>query len=152
MADQDVAAAVRALGAALARASARTKRHVQVILEELARNPASAAELAEEIQSLLQSPVGVGVPPAPMRAEGNSGDGAGLGSLEVALLAARQIEQEGLRPTQVNQSKAAEMLGVSSHTVRKLMHAGVIRLNPCGLIPIEEVDRARIALKARAIR
>lgn len=47
------------------------------------------------------------------------------------------------RPTQVNIKQAAEMLGLSVPTVRKLMRAGEMSLNRCGLIPIEQVDRVR---------
>ena len=47
------------------------------------------------------------------------------------------------RPTQVNQTQAAEMLGLSRITVGKLLRSGVLRLNACGLIPIEQVDAAR---------
>jgi excisionase family DNA binding protein len=37
--------------------------------------------------------------------------------------------------------QAAEMLGVSQPTVRKIMHSGRLRFNKCGLIPIEQVDK-----------
>jgi hypothetical protein len=37
---------------------------------------------------------------------------------------------------------AAQMLSVSEPTVRKLIRAGKIRLNQCGLVPITEIDRA----------
>lgn len=47
------------------------------------------------------------------------------------------------RPTQVNIKQAAEMLGLSVPTVRKLMKSGEMSLNRCGLIPIEQVDRVR---------
>jgi predicted transcriptional regulator len=46
------------------------------------------------------------------------------------------------RPLHVNQRQAAEMLGVSQPTVGKFIKAGVLKLNRCGLIPIEEIDRA----------
>ena len=52
------------------------------------------------------------------------------------------------RPTQVNIKQAAEMLGLSVPTVRKLMRAGEMSLNRCGLIPIEQVDRVRAARSA----
>ncbi|WP_454056076.1 DNA-binding protein [Cupriavidus sp. Marseille-Q8015] len=47
------------------------------------------------------------------------------------------------RPTQVTMKQAAEMLGLSVPTVRKLMKAGAMSLNRCGQIPIEQVDRVR---------
>ncbi len=46
------------------------------------------------------------------------------------------------RPSQVNISQAAEMLGLSRPTVRKLISHGNIRTNACGLIPVSEIDRA----------
>ena len=46
------------------------------------------------------------------------------------------------RPLHVNQKQAAEMLGVSHVTVSKLVKAGTLKLNACGLIPIEMVDLA----------
>lgn len=51
------------------------------------------------------------------------------------------------RPPHVTQAQAAEMMGLSAPTVRKLVRAGLLRLNSCGLIPISEVDRA-IAARA----
>ena len=53
MADPDVTAAIRVLGDALARADARTRRHVQLILEDLVQAPDRAAALAAEGQSVL---------------------------------------------------------------------------------------------------
>jgi predicted DNA-binding protein (UPF0251 family) len=49
------------------------------------------------------------------------------------------------RPTQVTQTQAAEMLGISRDTVRRLVRSGVLRLNHCGMIPVELVDAARKA-------
>lgn len=46
------------------------------------------------------------------------------------------------RPSQVNQAQAAEMLHVSRATVSRLVKAGVLRLNACGMIPISEIDSA----------
>jgi hypothetical protein len=47
------------------------------------------------------------------------------------------------RPTQVTQTQAAEMLGVHPKTVRNYIVAGNLKLNGCGQIPIEAVDRLR---------
>ena len=44
------------------------------------------------------------------------------------------------RPLHVNQKQAAEMLGISHVTVAKLVKAGTLKLNACGLIPIDMVD------------
>ena len=49
------------------------------------------------------------------------------------------------RPTHVTQVQAAEMLHMSRDTVRKLIRHGVLKLNACGLIPIEQIDAARRA-------
>ena len=49
------------------------------------------------------------------------------------------------RPIQVNMKQAAEMLGLSQPTVRKLMQFGKLRFNACGLIPIEQVDKLLVA-------
>lgn len=46
------------------------------------------------------------------------------------------------RPTQINQKQAAEMLGVSPRTVHNLLRSGVLKLNKCGMIPIEQIDAA----------
>ena len=147
MADPDVTVAIRVLGGALARADARTRRHVQLILEDLVQAPDRAAALAAEAQSVLHGapqapqPTTPSVPTASLQPE----DEAHM--LDIARLAIQRVEQMELRPPQVNQTKAAEMLGVSTATVRNLLHTGVIGLNRCGLIPIEEIDRARVALK-----
>jgi len=44
------------------------------------------------------------------------------------------------RPTQVNLTQAGQMLNVSRTTVSRMVHSGRIRLNKCGLIPIEQID------------
>ena len=44
------------------------------------------------------------------------------------------------RPAQVNQKQAAEMLGVSARTVHNMLKAGTLKLNKCGMIPIELID------------
>lgn len=47
------------------------------------------------------------------------------------------------RPTQVNQTQAAEILGVSTRTVRNYIRAGRLKLNRCGMLPIEAIDAMR---------
>ena len=68
--------------------------------------------------------------------------------LQMAAKAVQMYAESHPRPTQVNQVQAAEMLGLSHPTVRKLVRSGVLPLNACGLIPIEIVDSARAARKA----
>lgn len=67
----------------------------------------------------------------------------------VADLAARKAVQlyaeTHPRPTQVSQGQAAEMLGVHPKTVRNYIAAGKLKLNGCGQIPIEAVDKIRAA-------
>lgn len=46
------------------------------------------------------------------------------------------------RPCQVNQKQAAEMLGVSPRTIYNMIRAGTLKLNKCGMIPIEMIDAA----------
>lgn len=64
---------------------------------------------------------------------------------EIAAAAVRRYAETHPRPTQVTQKQAAEMLGLSCPTVNKMVGRGDIRLNKCGLIPIEEIDRIRAA-------
>lgn len=45
------------------------------------------------------------------------------------------------RPTQVNITQAAEMLGKSAPTVRKYIKDGIIKLNSANMIPITEIDK-----------
>lgn len=46
----------------------------------------------------------------------------------------------GMRPVHVNQTQAAEMLKLSKSTICRMIKAGNIRLNKCGLIPIEQLE------------
>jgi predicted DNA-binding protein (UPF0251 family) len=66
-----------------------------------------------------------------------------MSEIEIAVEAVRIYEARHPRPTQVNQKQAAEMLGVSARTVHTLIKNGVLKLNRCGLIPVEMVDAAR---------
>jgi excisionase family DNA binding protein len=62
--------------------------------------------------------------------------------LDVAVKAVQVFAEMHPRPSQVTQQQAAEMLGISRHTVARMLKAGTLKLNKCGLIPITEVDRA----------
>ncbi|HKT63470.1 MAG TPA: DNA-binding protein [Burkholderia sp.] len=64
---------------------------------------------------------------------------------QIVRLAVRQYVETHPRPTHVTQMQAAEMLGISRWTVSKMVKAGDLKLNRCGLIPIEEIDKAREA-------
>ena len=67
--------------------------------------------------------------------------------IEVAAKAVQIYAESHPRPLHVNQVQAAQMLNKSHVTVRKMIRAGVIRLNDCGDIPISEIDRV-LAAKA----
>jgi hypothetical protein len=66
-----------------------------------------------------------------------------MSELETAVRAVEIYAARNPRPTQVNQKQAAEMLGVSARTVHNMLKAGTLRLNKCGMIPIELIDKAR---------
>lgn len=68
-----------------------------------------------------------------------------MDSLDVAVQAIKIYAEMHPRPTHVTQVQAAEMLHMSRDTVRKLIRHGVLKLNACGLIPIEQIDAARRA-------
>lgn len=64
--------------------------------------------------------------------------------------AAREAVQEAMRklpsrdkprPPHVNQAQAADMLDMSTTTLRKLIKAGELSLNRCGMIPIDQIDQ-----------
>ena len=71
-----------------------------------------------------------------------------MSEIEIALTAIKLYAEMHPRPTQVSQTQAAQMLGLSRITVGKLLRSGALSLNACGLIPIELVDSARAARKA----
>lgn len=63
-----------------------------------------------------------------------------MSEIEMAVRAVELYAARHPRPVQVTITQAAEMLGLSRHTVSKMVRAGQIKLNRCGLIPIEQVD------------
>lgn len=62
-------------------------------------------------------------------------------AFQIAAAAVRHYAETHPRPSQVTMSQAADMLGLSRQTVGRMVRAGTIRLNKCGLIPVNEVDR-----------
>lgn len=64
-----------------------------------------------------------------------------MSELETAIKAVRHYAETHPRPVQVTQTQAADMLGISSKTVSRMIKSGQIILNGCGLIPISEIDR-----------
>lgn len=69
--------------------------------------------------------------------------------IAAAVAAVRLYAETHPRPTHVTQAQAADMLGVSRHTISRMIAAGSLRLNRFGLLPIEEVDAARSPQKLR---
>lgn len=68
--------------------------------------------------------------------------GCEMNEIEMLERAFEFYEARRPRPTQVTIGQAAEMLGLSRWTVSKMLRAGQFKLNKCGLIPIEQVDKA----------
>jgi hypothetical protein len=60
--------------------------------------------------------------------------------LRIAFLAVRLYAETHPRPSQVTQTQAAEILGVSTRTVRRYIRTGHLKLNGCGYLPIEAID------------
>lgn len=71
-----------------------------------------------------------------------------MSDVEIALKAIQLYAEMHPRPTQVNQSQAADMLRLSRPTVRAMLTRGSLSLNECGMIPIELIDRVRAERKA----
>ena len=65
--------------------------------------------------------------------------------IETAVKAVQIYAETHPRPPHVTQSQAAQMLGKCNLTVRRMIRAGVIKLNSCGDIPITEIDRVLAA-------
>lgn len=63
--------------------------------------------------------------------------------ISVATAAVQRYAEMHPRPTQVTQTQAAEILGVSPRTVRRYIRSGILKLNRCGQLPIEAVDEIR---------
>lgn len=61
--------------------------------------------------------------------------------LEIAVKAVRLYAESHPRPSQVTQTQAAEMLGLSRPTVSRLVKSGQLKLNRCGMIPMSEIDK-----------
>lgn len=64
-----------------------------------------------------------------------------MSEIEIALKAVQLYAEMHPRPAHVTQVQAAEMVGLSRETVRKLVRQGRIKLNDAGMIPISEIDR-----------
>ena len=62
--------------------------------------------------------------------------------LTIALKAVQTYAELHPRPSHVTQKQAAELLGLSVPTVRKMVACGTLKLNKCGLVPIYQIDLA----------
>lgn len=63
-------------------------------------------------------------------------------TITAAFEAVRLYAETHPRPIQVTIEQAQPMIGRSHTTIRKMIRAGIIKLNACGMIPISEIDRA----------
>lgn len=61
--------------------------------------------------------------------------------IDTAIKAVQIYAEMHPRPSHVNQIQAAEMIGLSRETIRKMIRQGRIATNEAGMIPIVEVDR-----------
>lgn len=61
--------------------------------------------------------------------------------LDIAVKAVQLYANMHPRPSQVNMTQAAQMLNISTPTMRKLLRNGTINMNKAGMISITEVDR-----------
>lgn len=68
--------------------------------------------------------------------------------IQIAAKAVQLYAETHPRPAQITQTQAAEMLGISRPTLSRMVKAGTIKLNACGLIPITEIDRVLAADRA----
>ena len=73
----------------------------------------------------------------------NWGNQMQMNELDIAVRAVKLFAETHPRPTHVTMTQAGEMLGLSRQTVSRLVHTGKIKLNGCGLIPIEQIDMIR---------
>ena len=64
-----------------------------------------------------------------------------MSEIEIALKAVQLYAEMHPRPSHVTQVQAAEMIGISRETVRKMIRQGRIRMNEAGMIPVSEIDR-----------
>lgn len=68
-----------------------------------------------------------------------------IDELKTAVRAVQIYAERHPRPPHVTMTQAAQMLDLSRATVRKLVNSGKLRMNGCGLIPIEQVDALLVA-------
>jgi len=61
--------------------------------------------------------------------------------IEIAIKAVQLYAEQHPRPSSVTQVQAAEMIGISRETVRKMIRQGRIKMNEVGMIPVCEIDR-----------
>lgn len=64
-----------------------------------------------------------------------------MSDIEIALKAVQLYAEMHPRPPHVTQTQAADMIGMSRETIRKMIRQGRISTNEAGMIPISEIDR-----------
>ena len=62
--------------------------------------------------------------------------------IHFAKMAVRMYAETHPRPSHVTQTQGAAMLSISRPTMCRMVKAGVIKLDHCGLVPISEIDKA----------
>jgi len=62
-----------------------------------------------------------------------------MSELEIAIKAVEIYASRRPVPVQVNQSQAAQMLEIDPKTLRKMISAGTLKLNGCGLITTADI-------------
>jgi hypothetical protein len=64
-----------------------------------------------------------------------------MSEIEMAIKAVQIYADMHPRPPHVTQVQAAEMIGLSRETIRKMIRTGKLKMNEVGMIPISEIDR-----------
>jgi excisionase family DNA binding protein len=72
--------------------------------------------------------------------------------LQLAAKAVQMALEAHPRPLHVTQKQAAEMLGLSVPTVRKMVASGALKLNKCARIHIHQIDRYLDSIKGDCVR
>lgn len=61
-------------------------------------------------------------------------------ALHIAVQAVRLYAESHPRPPSLSMKQAAEMLGKSPPTIKKMIDSGLLKLNKLGQIPIAQID------------
>lgn len=61
--------------------------------------------------------------------------------LQIAVKAVQIYAESHPRPSHITQKQAAEILNITAPTLKKMLVSGQIKLNKCGKVPIEQIDK-----------